>query len=164
MKQWRVVDYEFRFTHKVEDRPELVDSACLKHHIHGTTRDPAVITVSVYSKEWIDFKEIKRVLENVLISLSKEISDEIDQSKKLPYYDFGLTDIEGLSKNIYERLLASLSVEEIKLVLRETKKYSMMVEIDSSLCSIESVLVSKDNGKKNKRSLLGLLSFWKNKT
>jgi hypothetical protein len=105
------------FTHSIVPRPELVDEKCLNEHIH----DDAVLTVVVES-EWIDFKSIKAIVQNVLKSFPNDGA----------IMSLGVTDTEGfidaIGKGVIGGLLEvfdDMSGVKVKVHLKETQKYAI---------------------------------------
>jgi len=125
--KWRIYKHYCRFIHNVDDRPELVDKACLTPHQHGfDPNPPCVFEFIVGSDKWIDFKEIKVKAIKVIESLANSISE--DPTDKIPYYDFGTQDTENLTDDLKKLLLIELqhiSPVKVQIWLDETRKYSI---------------------------------------
>ena len=109
---YRMYKTQFAFKHKLEDKPEVVDKACLLEHVHEEV--PLIVKVKD-NGTWLDFKEIKRCVELSLIEFKKNI---------------GAMDTETLAKSLANVIAFNLGVsnEDVQLQFWETTKYGMCYE------------------------------------
>jgi len=61
---WLTYATGLTFSHKLEDRTHLVDKSCIEVHKH--TNSPIIVKVQAIDGDFLDFKTIKEVVEDVL--------------------------------------------------------------------------------------------------
>lgn len=131
---WRVFKLKFRFTHKVENVPWLVDKDCLIDHKHGYAPNPLCsIEFIVATKKPLDFKTIKihalKALKTTAVKVIEEEQEDGSGGLMISYnYDFGTILTENLVDDLKKLMVISLEEYEpirVQIWLDETRKYSV---------------------------------------
>lgn len=102
----------FSYSHRISDRPGLVDKSCCTNHTH----DPAFLAIGIQvTKEFLDFKTAKNLIIDVI--------RQYDQMNITDKYQIETT--EDFMDRLVKEIKDKFPNRHVRVHLQETTKYGM---------------------------------------